>query len=96
MKRWAWGLAGAAMAVVLAVSSAYAQQPQTMRLRGQVQAVDGGMLTIKSGEADVKVRLADNAPVYGVVKATLADVKPGAFIGVGARRRPTAVSARSR
>jgi hypothetical protein len=71
--------------VLIAVScAAYAQQPQTQRVRGQVQAVDGAMLTIKSGEADVKVKLADSASVYGVVKATLADIKPGAFIGVGA------------
>jgi hypothetical protein len=30
------------------------------------------------------VKLTDNAAVYGVVKASLADIKPGAFIGVGA------------
>ncbi|MET0924988.1 MAG: hypothetical protein ABWY47_17770, partial [Xanthobacteraceae bacterium] len=38
-----------------------------------------------AGEAgDLKVKLADNAAVFGVVKASLADIKPGAFIGVGA------------
>ena len=56
-----------------------------MRIRGPIQAVDGSTLTVKAGEAgDVKVKLTDNAAVYGVVKATLADIKPGAFIGVGA------------
>jgi hypothetical protein len=78
-------LAGAALVAGLAVSSALAQQPQTVRLRGPIAAVDGSTLTVKSGEAgDVKVKLTDNAAVYGVVKASLADVKPGAFIGVGA------------
>lgn len=76
-----FALAGALLAGSCA---AYAQQPQTQRVRGQIQAVDGTVLTIKSGEADVTVKLADNAAVYGVVKATLADIKPGAFIGVGA------------
>jgi len=76
-----FALAGA---LIAASCAAYAQQPQTQRVRGQVQVVDGGVLTIKSGEADVKVNLAGNAAVYGVVKATLADIKPGAFIGVGA------------
>ena len=33
---------------------------------------------------DLKVKLADNVAVFGVVKASLADIKPGAFIGVGA------------
>ena len=78
-------LAGAALVAGLAVSSALAQQPQTVRLRGPIEAVDGSTLTVKAGEAgDVKVKLTDNAAVYGVVKASLADIKPGAFIGVGA------------
>jgi hypothetical protein len=76
-----FALAGA---LIAASCAAYAQQPQTSRIRGQIQAVDGSVLTIKSGEANATVKLADNASVYGVVKATLADVKPGAFIGVGA------------
>jgi len=77
-------LAVAAMVAIFAASAAFAQQPQTSRIRGQIQAVDGSVLTIKSGETNVTVKLADNASVYGVVKATLADIKPGAFIGVGA------------
>ena len=78
-------LAGAALIAALAASAALAQQPQTVRLRGPIEAVDGSTLTVKAGEAgDVKVKLTDNAAVYGVVKASLADIKPGAFIGVGA------------
>jgi hypothetical protein len=77
-------LAGAALAAVLAASSVFAQQ-QTTRIRGPIQAVDGSTLTVKAGEAgDLKVKLADNVAVFGVVKASLADIKPGAFIGVGA------------
>ena len=77
-------LTGAALAAVLAASSAFAQQ-QTIRIRGPIQAVDGSILTVKAGEAgDLKVKLADNVAVFGVVKASLADIKPGAFIGVGA------------
>jgi hypothetical protein len=78
-------LAGAALMAVLAASSALAQQQQTVRIRGPIEAVDGSTLTVKAGEAgDLKVKLADNAAVFGVVKASLADIKPGAFIGVGA------------
>jgi len=69
-------LTGAALVAVLAVSSALAQQPQTVRLRGPIEAVDGSTLTVKAGEAgEVKVKLTDNAAVYGVVKASLADIK---------------------
>jgi hypothetical protein len=78
-------LAGATLAAALAISSAFAQQQQTVRIRGPIEAVDGPTLTVKAGEAgDVKVKLMDNAAVYGVVKGSLADVKPGAYIGVGA------------
>ena len=55
-------LPGAALVAVLAVSSAVAQQPQTVRVRGPIEAVDGSTLTVKAGEAgDVKVKLTDNA-----------------------------------
>ena len=78
-------LAGATLIAALAVSSAFAQQPQTQRVRGPIEAVDGSTLTVKAGEAGGgTVTAADNAAAYVVVKATPAAVKPGAFIGVGA------------
>ena len=77
------GFAGIAVAAVLAASAAFAQQ--TVRIRGPIEAVDGSTFTVKAGEAGaVKVKLAEKAAVFGVVKASLADIKPGAFIGVGA------------
>ncbi|MFZ0775548.1 MAG: hypothetical protein WAM74_03535, partial [Xanthobacteraceae bacterium] len=46
-------------------------------------------LVIKQGEGpDVTVKLTDNVQVFGVVPATLADLKTGAFIGVGAMPQP--------
>jgi hypothetical protein len=71
-------------AVVVSLVSSAALAQQTMRIRGPIQAVDGGTMTVKAGEADLKVKLTDNAAVFGVVKATLADIKQGSFIGVGA------------
>jgi len=73
-------LAGA----LLASAPAFAQQPQTTRLRGTIEKVDGGTLMVKSEAREVKLAVADNAQVYGVKNATLADVTPNAFIGVGA------------
>jgi hypothetical protein len=43
---------------------------------------------VKQREGVVTVTLTDNVGVFGVVKASLADVKPGAFIGVGAMPQP--------
>ncbi|MEA2856829.1 MAG: hypothetical protein QOH98_1150 [Methylobacteriaceae bacterium] len=60
-----------------------AQQPQTVRLRGAIQAIDGPNLTVKSRNGDVvKVRLADNARASAIVKASVADLKPNTYIGV--------------
>jgi hypothetical protein len=87
-------LAGAALFAALAASPALAQQQQTVRVRGPIEAVDGSTLTVKAGEAgDVRVKLTDTAAVYGVVKATLADIKPVPSSVSAQRRRPTAVSA---
>jgi Domain of unknown function (DUF5666) len=85
MMRISQALAGATIVATVAASAAWAQQPQTTRIRGPVQAVDGSVLTVKADEAgNVKVKLADKTAVFGVTKATLADIKPGAFVGVGA------------
>lgn len=79
-------LAAAAVAAALAVTSASAQQ--TQRVRGTIEKVDGNTLTIKSSTGQVTLTLADNAAVVGVVKATLADIKEGSYIGSGALPQP--------
>ena len=75
---------GAALAAALAVSVVSAQQPQTQRVRGTVEAVDGAVLTVKSrdGQTSYKVKLTDNAAVRGIIKAALTDIKDNSFIGV--------------
>ena len=82
MTRRVFGAAG--LALVLATSASFAQQPQTVRVRGTVEAVDGPMLTVKSRRRpdDYKVKMTDNAAVRGIIKAALADIKDNSFIGV--------------
>jgi hypothetical protein len=82
-------LISAMCVAALAASLAWAQQVQTVRLRGTIARVDGSTLLVKTDEAgDVTVQLPDNVAVFGIVKATLEDVQPGAFIGVGAMPQP--------
>jgi hypothetical protein len=79
----------AALTAILAVTSGYAQQAQSVRVRGTIDSVDGAALVIKQGDgSNVTVKLADNAQVFGVVPAALADVKVGDFVGVGAMPQP--------
>jgi hypothetical protein len=81
--------AAIALVAAFAAGTAFAQQPQPQRVRGTIDSVNGSTLVIKQGEGpEVTVKLTDNAQVFGVVPATLADVKPGAFIGVGAMPQP--------
>jgi hypothetical protein len=80
----------ASLAVIIMLgSAAWAQQPPTVRIRGTIDAVDGSLLTVKSREgAELKVRVADNAAVFGVATAALSEIKPGSYIGVSAMPEP--------
>lgn len=76
-------LLGAAGALVIAVVPASAQLKPTI-LRGTIEQVNGPSLTVKSRSGEtLKVKLVD-AKVNAVVKATLADIKPGDFVGATA------------
>ena len=78
------GIAVVAAMLVLA-SGAWAQQPQTVRVNGTVESFDGHVLAVKSEKlGDVKVNITGDLSVIGVAKGSIADVKPGAYIGVGA------------
>jgi hypothetical protein len=81
-------LAAAAFASVIAVTAVSAQQPQPQRLRGTIEKVDGNTLEIKSPTGMVILKLAENAAVVGVVKATIAEIKEGSYIGSGAMPQP--------
>jgi hypothetical protein len=74
------------VAVALVVTSslyAIAQQPPTpSRVRGTIEGVDGDVLSVKSrsGE-DVKLHMAGDMRVVGIIKISLADIKVGSFVG---------------
>ena len=77
---------GAAVAFALAMTTAgWAQQPQTQRVRGTLEKIEGDKLSIKQHDgAVVTVALANNVQVVGVAKASAADIKEGSYIGSGA------------
>jgi len=80
----------AALAIVAAiVTTAWAQQPPTVRVRGTIEAVDGAVLSIKSRDgSDIKVRVTDNVAVFGIAKTELSEIKVGSYIGVTAMPEP--------
>jgi hypothetical protein len=82
MTRFMLGAAG--LALLLASTASFAQQPATVRVRGTIEKVDGAMLTVLSRDHQTtyKIKVADNAAVRGIVKAPLSDIKQNSFIGV--------------
>jgi len=69
------------LALMFAATVAWAQE--SVRVRGTVERVDGATLLVKARDgAEFKVVLTANAVVLGVVKASLADIKSGSFVGV--------------
>ena len=71
---------GGAM-LLAAAATTWAQE--SVRVRGTIERVEGQTLLVKARDgAELKVVLPDNAVVVGLVKASLADIKPGSFVGV--------------
>lgn len=55
------------------------------RVRGTIKSLEGNTLVVDTREGDVaRITLAPNYAVAAVVPATLADAKPGTFIGTAA------------
>ena len=57
--------------------------PVPVRVRATIASIDGGVLTLKGRDGtEMKLKLADNAPVNEIVKGSLGDVKAGAYVAV--------------
>ena len=84
---WRRTLIGTGLAVAVA-GIALAQQPP-VRIRGEIEKVDGNTLTVKARDgAMLTVNVPDNVRVMNFVKASLADIKPNSYIGVTAMPQP--------
>jgi hypothetical protein len=74
---------------VFAAGSALAQAPQTQRLHGVIEKVEGKSVTAKSDKgAPLTLNLADKLLVVEVMKASMTDIKDGDYIGSGAMPQP--------
>ena len=78
----------ALLAATFALGSV-AAQAQNVRVRGTIEKLDGNNLTVKSRDgAELKLTLKDNVRVGGVIKASLADIKPDTNVAITSRPRP--------
>lgn len=75
----------AAVAALAIAASSQALAQQGERVRGTIEKLDGSVLAVKTSDGQaVRIKLTDDARVVGVVKASMADIKPGSFIGSAA------------
>lgn len=89
IQRIAFGiLCGLAFGIISA-SAQDSAKDKPVRVAGTVESFDGQTLAVKSAKlGEVKINLTADATVFGVAKATLADVKAGSYVGIGAMPQP--------
>ncbi|MBM7485365.1 hypothetical protein ACVWWI_001309 [Bradyrhizobium sp. USDA 3686] len=75
-------LIAVAMVAVSTLSALAQRAPVPTRVRGTIESVNGDTMQVKarSGE-DVKLHIASDVNVSGITKISLADIKPGSFVG---------------
>lgn len=72
----------AAMGLSLALTMPALAQ-DTVRIRGAIERVEGDTYVVKARNgAEHKVKLPDNVMVVALIKASLADIKQGSYVGV--------------
>ena len=78
----------AALVLPLALGCATASA-DPVRVRGSVVSLDGAKLVVRSKEGkDVPITLKDNYAALAAVKSSIADIKPGTFIGTATETQP--------
>jgi hypothetical protein len=79
-----WQLGAVAVPVlafaIVAIASA---QEQTVRVRGTIESIDGQTMNVTARDGTkLVIKIADNATVAGIVKASMSDIKSGSYVGV--------------
>jgi hypothetical protein len=80
-------LAVLSFALVCVAQPASAQE--TVRIRGTIESIDGPVYMVKNRDgAELKLTMADNPLYVAIVKSTMADIKPGMFVGSTGMTQP--------
>ena len=73
-------LATASFALICMALPASAQE--NVRIRGTIERVEGPVYVVKNRDgAELKLTVTDNPLFVAIVKSTMADIKPGIFVG---------------
>lgn len=75
-------LIAVAMVAVSTLSALAQRAPVPTRVRGTIESVNGDTMQVKArGGEDVKLHIASDVNVSGITRISLADIKPGSFVG---------------
>jgi hypothetical protein len=59
-----------------------ASAQETVRIRGTIERIEGPVYVVKNRDgAELKLTMTDNPLFVAIVKSTMADIKPGMFVG---------------
>jgi len=66
-----------------------ASAQETLRIRGTIESVNGAVYVVKNRDgAEVKLTVTDPQLYVAIVKSTMADIKPGQFVGATGMTQP--------
>lgn len=69
-------------AISITAAQAQTQTKDTVRVRGTVERIDGADFVIKTRDgAEMTLEMTDHPLFVAMVKSTMADIKPGMFVG---------------
>jgi hypothetical protein len=66
-----------------------ASAQETVRIRGTIESIEGPVFVVKNRDgAELKLTVTDKPLFVAIVKATIADIKPGMFVGATGVTQP--------
>jgi len=79
----------AALSFALICIALPASAQETVRIRGTIERVEGPVYVVKNRDgAELKLTVTDNPLFVAIVKSTMADIKPGMFVGSTGMTQP--------
>ncbi len=79
----------AALSFALICIALPASAQETVRVRGTIERVEDPVYVVKNRDgAELKLKVADNSQFVAIVPSTIADIKPGMFVGSAGMMQP--------
>jgi hypothetical protein len=79
----------AALSFALTCMAVPASAQETVRIRGTIERIEGPVFVVKNRDgAELKLTVTDNPLFVAIAPSTMADIKPGMFVGSAGMMQP--------